>query len=47
MLAEELFGAGEVVGGIDADGLDVCFGHTDAIAVLQLTKLLEALGHLE
>ena len=34
LLAEELFGTGEVVGGIDADGFDVGFGHTDAVAVL-------------
>ena len=47
MLGQEGFGTGEVLGGVDADGLDVGEADADAVAVLQPTELFQTLGLLK
>ena len=39
-----MFGTLEILGGVDADGLDVGETHADAVAVLEPAELFEALG---
>ena len=44
--AEQGDGAGEVVRGVDADGIVGGDGHADAVTVFEPAQLLEALGLL-